>query len=136
MEASITFKSVGKTIKNKILLADLSFVVEKGSTFVLIGKNGAGKSTILRLLVGLIEKDVGSVYIQGKDISTRSSETRSLCGYMSQDNTLDDELKVIENLAIFLRKNLQIIDISLDQDFNKKKDEHLDEQIEKLQFLQ
>ena len=42
----------------------------------------------------------------------------------------------IENLAIFLRKNLQIIDISLDQDFNKKKDEHLDEQIEKLQFLQ
>ena len=43
---------------------------------------------------------------------------------------------IIENLAIFLRKNLQIIDISLDQDFNKKKDEHLDEQIEKLQFLQ
>jgi len=101
MEASITFKSVGKTIKNKILLADLSFGVEKGSTFVLIGKNGAGKSTILRLLVGLIEKDVGSVYIQGKDISTRSSETRSLCGYMSQDNTLDDELKVIENLTIY-----------------------------------
>ena len=42
----------------------------------------------------------------------------------------------IENLAIFLRKNLQIIDISLDKDFNKKKDENLDEQIEKLQFLQ
>jgi len=43
---------------------------------------------------------------------------------------------IIENLAIFLRKNLQIIDISLDQDFKKKKDEPLDEQIEKLQFLQ
>ncbi|MEE3165482.1 MAG: CvpA family protein [Pseudomonadota bacterium] len=42
----------------------------------------------------------------------------------------------IENLAIFLRKNLQIIDISLDKDFNKKKDENLDEQIEKLHFLQ
>ena len=101
MEASITFKAVGKTIKNKILLADLSFGVEKGSTFVLIGKNGAGKSTILRLLVGLIEKDTGSVYIQGKDISTRSSETKSLCGYMSQNNTLDDELTVIENLTIY-----------------------------------
>ena len=43
---------------------------------------------------------------------------------------------IIENLAIFLRKNLQIIDISLDQDFKKKNDEPLDEQIEKLQFLQ
>ncbi len=40
MEASITFKAVGKTIGKKILLADLSFGVEKGSTFVLIGKNG------------------------------------------------------------------------------------------------
>ena len=39
-------------------------------------------------------------------------------------------------IAIFIRKNLQIIDISLDQDFKKKKDEPLDEQIEKLQFLQ
>ena len=43
---------------------------------------------------------------------------------------------IIESLAIFLRKNLQIIDISLDQDFKKKNDEPLDEQIEKLQFLQ
>ena len=47
MEASITFKSVGKTIKNNILIADLSFGIEKGSTFVLIGKNGSGKSTVL-----------------------------------------------------------------------------------------
>ena len=80
MEASITFKSVGKAIGNKILLADLSFGVERGSTFVLIGGNGSGKSTILKLLIGLIEKDTGSVYIQGQAISTRSNETRSFCG--------------------------------------------------------
>ena len=101
MEASITFKAVGKTIGKKILLADLSFGVEKGSTFVLIGENGAGKSIILKLLVGLIEKDTGSVYIQGKDISTRSAETRSICGYMPQDINLDDELTVMENLSIY-----------------------------------
>ena len=101
MEASITFKAVGKTIGKKILLADLSFGVEKGSTFVLIGENGAGKSTILKLLVGLIEKDTGSVYIQGKDISTRGAETRSICGYMPQAIDLDDELTVMENLSIY-----------------------------------
>jgi len=101
MEASITFKAVGKTIGKKILLADLSFGVEKGSTFVLIGENGAGKSIILKLLVGLIEKDTGSVYIQGKDISTRGAESRSICGYMPQAIDLDDELTIMENLSIY-----------------------------------
>ena len=101
MEASITFKAVGKTIENQILLADLSFGVEKGSTFVLIGENGSGKSIILKLLVGLIEKNTGSVYIQGKDISTRSAETRSICGYMPQTINLDDELTVMENISIY-----------------------------------
>ena len=101
MEASITFKEVGKTIGNRILLADLSFGVEKGTTFVLIGENGSGKSIILKLLVGLIEKNTGSVYIQGKDISTRSAETRSICGYMPQTINLDDELTVMENLSIY-----------------------------------
>ena len=100
MEASITFKAVGKAIGKKILLADLSFGVEKGSTFVLIGKNGSGKSIILKLLVGLIEKDTGSVYIQGKDISTRSMETRSLCGFMPQTVNLDDDLNVFDNVSI------------------------------------
>ena len=101
MEASITFKAVGKTIGNQILLADLSFGVEKGSTFVLIGENGSGKSIILKLLIGLIEKDTGSVYIHGQDISSRSTETRSICGYMSQTINLDDELTVMENLSIY-----------------------------------
>ena len=100
MEASITFKAVGKAIGKKILLADLSFGVEKGSTFVLIGENGSGKSMILKLLVGLIEKDTGSVYIQGKDISTRSIETRSLCGFMPQAVNLDDDLNVFDNVSI------------------------------------
>ena len=100
MEASITFKAVGKAIGKKTLLADLSFGVEKGSTFVLIGENGSGKSMVLKLLVGLIEKDTGSVYIHGQDISTRSSETRSICGYMPQIINLDDELTVMENISI------------------------------------
>ncbi len=100
MEASITFKSVGKTLGNKTLLADLSFGVEKGTTFVLIGENGSGKSLILKLLVGLIEKDTGTVYIHGQDIQTRSLETRSICGYMPQFINLDDELTVQQNISI------------------------------------
>ena len=100
MEASITFKAVGKTVDKKTLLADLSFGIEKGSTFVIIGKNGSGKSMILKLLVGLIQKDTGSVYIHGQDISTRSLETRSICGYMPQTVNLDEDLTIFDNISI------------------------------------
>ena len=103
MEASITLKAIGKTFRDNILLADLSFGVEKGSTFVILGENGAGKSVLLKLLVGLIEKDVGMAYIHGKDISTRGDEIRSITGYMPQTIDLDDELTVLENLEIFGR---------------------------------
>ncbi len=101
MEASITLKAIGKTFRNNTLLADLSFGVEKGSTFVILGENGAGKSVVLKLLVGLIEKDAGMAYIHGKDISTRGDEIRSITGYMPQTLDLDDELTVLENLEIF-----------------------------------
>ena len=101
MEASITLKAIGKTFRNNTLLADLSFGVEKGSTFVILGENGTGKSVVLKLLVGLIERDAGMAYIHGKDISTRGNEIRSLTGYMPQTIDLDDELTVLENLEIF-----------------------------------
>ena len=45
--------------------------------------------------IGLIEKDKGTVYIKGQDITTRSTETRMICGYMPQEINLDDELKII-----------------------------------------
>ena len=100
MEASITLNSIGKTFNNSTLLADLSFGVEKGTTFALIGSNSSGKSTILKLLVGIVEKDAGIAYINGKDIHTRSKEIRSITGYMSQNIDLDDELSILENLII------------------------------------
>ena len=69
MEASITFKTVAKKMKNDTLLADLSFGVEKGTRFALVGVNGSGKSTILKLLSGIISKDKGSIYVKGYDMN-------------------------------------------------------------------
>ena len=103
MEASITLNSIGKRFNNSTLLADLSFGVEKSTTFALIGSNSSGKSTILKLLVGIVEKDAGIAYINGKDIHTRSKEIRSITGYMSQNIDLDNELSVIDNLIISAR---------------------------------
>tara|TARA_B100001029_G_scaffold177181_1_gene181389 strand:+ start:155 stop:1081 length:927 start_codon:yes stop_codon:yes gene_type:complete len=101
LEASITFKKVGKTIGGRILLADLSFGVEKGSTFVLLGENGSGKSMVLKLLVGLVEKNSGAIYIKGQDIVSRSFETKSLCGYMPQVTNLNYELSIFDNIILY-----------------------------------
>ena len=73
MEASITFKSVAKVVNNNTLLAELTFGVEKNTTFVLVGPNGSGKTAILKLICGLINKDKGSIYIKGYDIDVKSS---------------------------------------------------------------
>ena len=101
MEASITFKSIAKKFNEKIILADLSIGVENNSNHVIIGQNGSGKSTILRLLTGLLDKDAGSAYIKGKEISNRSEETKMVTGYMSQIIDLDSEMTIYENLSIY-----------------------------------
>ena len=101
MEASITLKSLAKKFNSEVILADLSIGVENNSNHVIIGQNGSGKSTILKVLVGLIEKDAGIAYIHGKDISTRETETRMITGYMPQYVDLDFEISIYENLIIY-----------------------------------
>ena len=101
MEASITLKSLAKKYNNCVILADLSLGIERYSNHALIGQNGSGKSTILKVLVGLIEKDAGIAYINGKDISTRGRETRMVTGYMPQSIDFDPEINVYENLLFF-----------------------------------
>lgn len=101
MEASITLKSLAKKFNNDIILADLSLGIESNSNHAIIGQNGAGKSTILKILIGLIEKDAGIAYINGKDISTRETETKMVTGYMPQHIDLDTEMTIFENLMVF-----------------------------------
>lgn len=101
MEASITLKSLAKKFDSDTILADLSIGVENNSNHVIIGQNGAGKSTILKILVGLIEKDAGVAYIHGKDISTRAAETRMVTGYMPQYIDLDSDMTIYENLMVY-----------------------------------
>jgi len=101
MEASITFKSVAKVVNNNTLLAELTFGVEKNTTFVLVGPNGSGKTAILKLICGIINKDKGSIYIKGYDIDVKSHEIKSIIGYMPQKNDIDNELKIIDNICIY-----------------------------------
>ena len=103
MEASITFKSVGKKYNNETLLADLTFGIEKNTKFSLIGPNGSGKSTILKLVSGLVYKDRGSIYLKGHDVSLKSQKIKTILGYMPQEIDLDCDLTVYENILFYAR---------------------------------
>ena len=100
MEASITLKTIAKKYDDDVILADLSIGVESGSNLVIIGENGSGKSIILKILIGIIEKDAGSAYINGKDIGTMGEEVRMHTGYMPQNIDIDPKISIYDNLDL------------------------------------
>ncbi len=75
--------------------------INKGDLFGLIGPDGAGKTTLMRLLTGVMQPDAGSITIFGKDAVLLKAETGMMLGYMPQRFSLYEELTVEENLEFF-----------------------------------
>jgi branched-chain amino acid transport system ATP-binding protein len=84
------------------ILFDLSFDVHAGEVVALMGRNGAGKSTTLKSVMGLIERKTGSISFSGEDIShARTHEIARLgLGYVPEDRRIFTELTVSENLEV------------------------------------
>ena len=82
---------------------DVSFRVEKGEIFGFLGPNGSGKTTVIKLLTGLLPLNAGSAYVEGLDVRTDSESVRERVGYMSQNFSLYDDLTVGENLQFYGR---------------------------------
>jgi ABC-2 type transport system ATP-binding protein len=80
---------------------DVSFHVERGEVFGLLGANGAGKSTTFRMLCGLLPVSEGSVRVAGLDLRRAAAAARGRIGYMSQKFSLYGNLSVHENLRFF-----------------------------------
>lgn len=80
--------------------------VYPGEAFGLVGPDGAGKTTTIKMLVGLLKPDAGEVHIQGRDIRRHLEAIKPDLGYMSQEFTLYPTLSVAENLRFFARAYL------------------------------
>lgn len=93
-------KNLVKSYKNKKVIDDLSFKIQKGKITALIGPNGAGKSTVLKMLARLIERDSGEILIDGKRINEfKNEELAKKIAILSQINEINVKLTVRELIS-------------------------------------
>lgn len=98
---SVSVTQLSKSYSSIKALDDVSFDVPKGELFGIIGPDGAGKTTLFRLLTTLILPDSGSAVIEGLDVVKDYAAVRSIIGYMPGKFSLYQDLTVEENLNFF-----------------------------------
>jgi phospholipid/cholesterol/gamma-HCH transport system ATP-binding protein len=105
---SIEFRNVSFSYDDKEVLKDLSFKLAKGEIKIILSGSGGGKSTILKLILGLLKPDAGQIFIEGKDITpldeTELQQVRDRMGMVFQEGALFDSLSVYENVAFRLQE--------------------------------
>ena len=101
MEKSISINDVTKNYGSICALDNVSFEVEKGELFGLIGPDGAGKTTLFRILTTLLLPDSGTATVEGLDAIKDYKRIRSIVGYMPGRFSLYQDLSVEENLEFF-----------------------------------
>lgn len=99
----ITVESVGKQFAGREVLRDLSFTVADGRITALLGANGAGKTTCLRIVTGLLRADCGRVQLGGVDVAKQPLAARRQLGVVGDREGLYERLTVAEYLSLFAR---------------------------------
>ncbi len=103
----IEIKGISKTFGDRTVASDVSFIFETGKTNLIIGESGSGKTTILKMMVGLLAPDTGQVIYDGRIFSEmierQQQEVRKEIGMLFQGGALFDSMTVEDNVAFPLR---------------------------------
>ena len=99
----ITFSDIHKNYNGKEIIADFNLTIESGTFLTIIGTSGSGKTTVLKMINGLVLPDKGEIRIDGKNIADENLiALRRNIGYVIQGNILFPHLSVAENIAYVL----------------------------------
>lgn len=96
----ISINNLKKSFKDVQAVNDLSFRVKKGETFAFLGENGAGKSTTINIMCGMLAKDSGTIVIDGINVDENLDEIKKKIGVVFQESVLDKALTVKDNLQV------------------------------------
>ncbi len=119
MHSTIKIESLKKSYEEIEAVKGISFEVVKGEMFGLVGPDGAGKTTTIRILCGLLNSDEGKAFLLDKDISREKQAVQNQIGYLSQKYSLYGDLTIDENIEFFA-------DIHNVKDYKKRADELLE----------
>ncbi len=113
----IEVKDLSKIFDEKKVLSEINFSISTGQAVTIVGKSGAGKSVLLKCLIGLVKPDVGTIYIGNKLINSMNfrqlQEVRSNIGMVFQFGALFDSLTVRENISLALQKLTKLTKIEI-----------------------
>ncbi len=100
-EPAVVTHALRKTFGAVVAVESLDLTIARGEVFGLLGPNGSGKTTTIRMLCGLLTPTSGDATVVGFDLRTESEQLRRTIGYMSQRYGLYDDLTAVENIRFY-----------------------------------
>jgi len=108
----IEIQHLRKVFGTKEVLKDVNLIFPKGSTTVILGLSGGGKSTIIKHIIGLMKPTSGKILVEGVDVSSCSEkvlrDVRKNIGYLFQHGAMFDSMNIFDNVAFPLREHFKL----------------------------
>ena len=102
-EPVLECRGLRKAFDDLVAVNGVGFLIARGETYGLLGPNGAGKTTTISMIAGLLERDAGTVEVEGAPLTTTSVDAKAAIGYVPQDLAIYPDLSGRENLRFFAR---------------------------------
>jgi phospholipid/cholesterol/gamma-HCH transport system ATP-binding protein len=115
----IEIKHLRKVFGTKEVLKDVNLIFPKGSTTVILGLSGSGKSTIIKHIVGLMKPTQGDIFVDGVNVATCNEEklrvVRKEIGFLFQDGAMFDSMNIFDNVAFPLREHFKLSELEIEK---------------------